>query len=181
MKRKTLSREKIKDAFVFLFEGKSVGEISIAELCRTAGVNRSTFYSYYSNPYEVFKDIAEDYLAKTALYAKQQVVAGGDFTLWLSSVLGYIKEHLAFSKIISRMNREEILYAVKNGIPDFKNYFSCALKKSKPELTDSQRSALANFIIYGTIGLISDWIEGDCAADTVLTARRIVGTISACL
>ena len=41
------SKEKIKKAFMELFQTKEPDEISVVELCKKAKVNRSTFYAHY--------------------------------------------------------------------------------------------------------------------------------------
>ena len=41
------SRAALKKAFLELFQTKEPEEITVVELCRKAGLNRSTFYAHY--------------------------------------------------------------------------------------------------------------------------------------
>ena len=43
------SKAAIKDAFLKLVKKKEPEDITVIDLCRKAGVNRSTFYAHYSN------------------------------------------------------------------------------------------------------------------------------------
>ena len=48
-----MSRKRMEDAFVALLGKKNPNAITVSEICRTAGVNRATFYSNYGGIYEI--------------------------------------------------------------------------------------------------------------------------------
>lgn len=50
------AKEKLCQALIYLMDEKAFEELSITDICREAGVNRSTFYSYYSNQMELLED-----------------------------------------------------------------------------------------------------------------------------
>ena len=54
------SRAALKKAFLELFQTKEPEEITVVELCRKAGLNRSTFYAHYSYVDELIKEIIWD-------------------------------------------------------------------------------------------------------------------------
>lgn len=47
----------LRDAFVSLLKTKSLNDITVAELCRTANVDRRTFYNHYNNVGEIIDEI----------------------------------------------------------------------------------------------------------------------------
>lgn len=55
--RKT--REALRTAALALVEEHPIQEVTVSELCKRAGINRTTFYKYYSVP----SDVLEEYLA----------------------------------------------------------------------------------------------------------------------
>ena len=61
-KRKRLSVELLKQALIELLQKKDMDRISIKELCETAGINRSTFYTYYDTQHELLEEIEDDIL-----------------------------------------------------------------------------------------------------------------------
>ncbi len=63
-KRNGKSKEAIKKALVRLSKNKLYTEISIRELCREAGLSRSTFYNNYRSCNDVIEEISADYIAQ---------------------------------------------------------------------------------------------------------------------
>ncbi len=56
---------RIKLALRTLLNSKSLSRITVAELCREAGVSRTAFYGNYSNTYQAFRDLADDFLCNS--------------------------------------------------------------------------------------------------------------------
>jgi len=57
--RVMLTKRMLLDALVDMLENKEIGEISVTELCRHAGVNRTTFYKHYSTPNDILTELAQ--------------------------------------------------------------------------------------------------------------------------
>lgn len=55
--RRTMTKRLLKESLIELLKEKDIRKINITELCRAAGVNRTTFYCHYSNQYDVLKDM----------------------------------------------------------------------------------------------------------------------------
>ncbi len=63
--RRTLyTRMVIKEALLNLLAEKEYADITIADLCREAEINRGTFYLHYSNLREVLEELFDDALGK---------------------------------------------------------------------------------------------------------------------
>ena len=52
-KRRKASREKIEKAFMELIQSQELSKISVSEICKITGLNRTTFYSNYTDIYEL--------------------------------------------------------------------------------------------------------------------------------
>ena len=50
------------NALITLLNGKPLDQITITELTRQADVNRATFYAHYSNVYDLFRHVEEDFM-----------------------------------------------------------------------------------------------------------------------
>lgn len=50
----------LKTALLKLLEEKPIDKITIYELCKVAQINRTTFYKYYGNQYDLLEDIEKD-------------------------------------------------------------------------------------------------------------------------
>ena len=52
-KRKTSTKEDIKEALIQLLSEERFDTISISKLCKRAGINRGTFYLHYQDKYQM--------------------------------------------------------------------------------------------------------------------------------
>lgn len=59
-RRTRKSKEALKNALLELLKKKTLHEIQIKQLCEKADVNRSTYYSNYSDLQEILRDIYQD-------------------------------------------------------------------------------------------------------------------------
>jgi len=50
----------LKDALALILEEKNLADVTIKELCLKAGINRSTFYSNFSNIHDLIEAMEED-------------------------------------------------------------------------------------------------------------------------
>ncbi len=58
-KRRQQSREKIEKVFVELLQTKEITQITVSDICKRTELNRSTFYSNYTDIYELADTIRE--------------------------------------------------------------------------------------------------------------------------
>ena len=66
------TKKRIVDAFVALYEEKDIAQITVRMICEKAGINRSTFYTYYTDVYdlrtqqqtEIINEVYETILSK---------------------------------------------------------------------------------------------------------------------
>ncbi|MEO1816938.1 MAG: TetR/AcrR family transcriptional regulator [Acetobacterium sp.] len=54
-----VTRQNLIDAFWLLYCKKSIDKITVKEICDVAGYNRSTFYVYFKDTYEILAEIEE--------------------------------------------------------------------------------------------------------------------------
>lgn len=60
--KKKQAREAMEGAFIHLLRKKPIDQISITELCKKAGVNRSTFYAHYLDIYDLMDQVSEHFV-----------------------------------------------------------------------------------------------------------------------
>ena len=56
-----LSKKLLKNALLELLREKRIDKISISELCSAAQINRTTFYKYYGNQYDLLAEMEQDF------------------------------------------------------------------------------------------------------------------------
>ena len=70
------TRERIVDAFLVLYEGRSIREVTVAQVSAAAHVNRSTFYEYFDSVYDLL-DQVEDALVEQVARAAEEAAGDG--------------------------------------------------------------------------------------------------------
>lgn len=75
-RRRKESREKIEKVFVELLQSKELGQIRVSELCKLAGVNRTTFYANYPDIYGLADAIRDRLEAGLADMYQEEIAAG---------------------------------------------------------------------------------------------------------
>ncbi len=58
-RRRQSSCERIERAFLELLQGKEINQITVAEICKNTGLNRSTFYANFQDVYDLADKIRE--------------------------------------------------------------------------------------------------------------------------
>ena len=61
-RRIRMTKRMIKDALLELMEHQDLANISVTAICETADVHRSTFYKYYTDPFDLVRESEQDFL-----------------------------------------------------------------------------------------------------------------------
>ena len=94
-KRKKESMERIEKVFIELLQTKALDKISVSDICKHAGLNRTTFYANYTDIYglaDTLRDKLENEMFK--LY-KEEVEQGFNSNDYLK-LFRHIKENQIF-------------------------------------------------------------------------------------
>lgn len=71
----------IRDAFWTLYQQKSIEQITVKEISDLAGYNRSTFYQYYKDVYDVMEQIQEIVFESIEAFSRLAVTTGHEKSL----------------------------------------------------------------------------------------------------
>lgn len=164
--------EKMQTALIDLLEEKKFEEITVVDVCKAAGVNRSTFYSHYGNTYDLLE---EGYRNKLREF-------GGYFDRTLTTFEGIEKERLIF---VSPEYLLPYLEFVKNNKKFFKIYMthlsSFNVDRAYSTLYENvfvpvcekngvkdrrMINYMAKFYLQGINSLVLEWVTNDCSDDT---------------
>lgn len=133
-------------AALSLIEEHSIRDITVSELCKRAGINRTTFYKYYSVP----SDVIEEYLAdvQEQIFSTVQISRAEEsaslYDIFLEICLKYYTDPL-FSKLYTYYHQNNLSYIEKqitSGISNFPYDKSCVY-----------------FIAGGVDAVLTRWIE----------------------
>lgn len=122
-KRRKESRAKIEVVFLDLIQDKELNQISVSEICKKSGLNRTTFYANYVDIYDladnIRKTLEENYFYN--YFEPNQVISS------LTKLFYHIKENQLFYKTYFKLgydsNYKIIGYSKELAFKHFNNKF----------------------------------------------------------
>ncbi|MBE5756349.1 MAG: TetR family transcriptional regulator [Clostridiales bacterium] len=173
---------KMDNALLSILEVKDFDYITINEVCKKAGVNRSTFYLHYQNLYELLEETINYFMEKLfvkfssieTISDKQIETASFDelFLItptYLLPYLEFIKENKKLFHVV--INKPEIMKSnliYKNLSKDF---LFPIMKRFK--VKDEEMTFRLSFYVNGIMAIITEWIKEDCKTEIKKLANLI--------
>lgn len=105
------TKKALKKAITTLLENESIDNISVTDICKEAEINRVTFYTHYSDKYELLKDQLKDILnyvnQQNRLYYEQNKT--GDFIKDLTHTVSHsvYKTCVIHKKFVHSLTKKE--------------------------------------------------------------------------
>lgn len=96
-KRKKKSVKRIEKVFIELLQARDLNDISVSDICKRAGLNRTTFYANYTDIYGLADTIRDKLEAEVADLYKEEVTHGFNSNNYLK-LFRHIKENQLFYK-----------------------------------------------------------------------------------
>ena len=168
-------------ALLDLLEKKDIDFISVTEITKKAGVNRSTFYLHYDNIYELLDETIENTNKKFAdamsIKAPFQISTKKEAFLltddFLISYLEFCKEH---KQILKLAHKRPNLFRNKDVYQRmYEAIFYPAI--SRFVKAENDRTYMLEFFTHGVVAVINKWVELDCVAPM----QEIVRIINKCV
>ena len=176
--------KKMQGSLISLLEKKSFAEITISEICQKANVNRSTFYSHYSNTVDLLNetwnsmqiDALKDIQDKGADINLKDIESMDKNELILISPK-FLIPYLTFIK----ENKDLYLIYVENATTFSKNAFNDIFKNianpvfKKYDIKDEVVAFyLTKYYITGVTSIVSEWVRKGCKDDIMLICEIIM-------
>ena len=149
-RRRKTSVEKIEKAYIELLQEKERKNISISLICENAGVNRSTFYAYFIDLYDLETSIKEKLLAKFCEVYNDKIKMRGEFSDFIK-LFYHIKDNKALYKAYFKFGEGFTVNDMRYDIGEATKYFN-------NEFIDYH----IEFFYNGLNAVIKKWLEGDC-------------------
>ena len=174
---------KMHRALFTLLEHKDFSEISIMDICKLAGINRSTFYAHYENTYDLLQEAHSGLIANffnecsfdnPVDISDMRSLSNDDLNFitpkYLLPYLEYIKKHKRLFKIYANnarafeVNRMDDALMEKVFVPIF----------AKHGITDKKLiTYVQKYFLKGIDAIINEWIERNCEDDVLFICEVI--------
>lgn len=156
------TKQSLLEAFIRLAETTPVDAITVTQLCQEAGINRTTFYRYYSIPMDIIVQKAEELTAQT-LYS-QDPPLDSTYEFMLRTCKCYYD------------NRNLMKLYLKAGnslLPLYSDYMTHRFPAEK-----IFRDPVRNFLAGGVSGVILGWLHAGSATPPEEVAQYLYDCIS---
>lgn len=155
-KRVDLTRILLKTALLGLLENKSIGKITVKELCDTANISRSTFYANYYSIYALIDDIEQQILDDT-----DKIFQDYPEDLAVVKFLGYIRTNNAIMRpVLFNMTSHKFYDRFIQHCLG-KNVDKLSKMSSLHDWPQADIGYYANYYTYGMLGLIKYWMQSN--------------------
>ncbi|MGN0516881.1 TetR/AcrR family transcriptional regulator [Eubacterium sp.] len=160
--RTRLSKMLLKNALMDVLKEKgSVNKVSVREICERAELNRSTFYTHYSQPKDLLIELEDEILQSTKEHL-EKIGAENDLGAhkYISSFLKYIKDN----------DKQFRTLLIDSADPDFRSRFMQQTIVQFVENLDISFSPeieqyIYSYILNGSTGILIQWIRSDYECD----------------
>lgn len=149
-KRKRESIERIERAFIELLKTKELEEIHISDLCKRAGLNRTTFYANYADIYGL-ADSIRDKLEKNLSHLYQSEITQGFNSNDYLKLFRHIKENQIFYQTYFKL-----------GYDDNYTIFTYDTALARQHFQDRFIEYHMEFFKSGITRIIKLWLQNGC-------------------
>ena len=178
--------EKMDSALMEILKTKSFEYITVSEICKKAGVNRSTFYLHYENTRDLLEETIRNMTDNFVSYfVPDGKISPINFEESQKDKLVFISEEYLMPYLsYFKENRKIFLTVFENGKlfgfeetyeKLFNNIFNPILDVFK--FPESERKYVMAFYLNGINSIIMEWIREDC----VKPEKEVVKIINDCI
>ncbi|KWX69895.1 TetR/AcrR family transcriptional regulator [Paenibacillus jilunlii] len=152
--REKLTQLLLKQSLISLLKEKNISQISVKELCTSAGINRSTFYLHYANAYELHTQLEQDIIDNANNYL-EKIEANNNAKLYVLAFLDYIKKNDELFSVMllttpnNTLFSKRLLNAILMNIDDH-------LQLSVPK---SKKPFIYTYLVNGSLAILQMWIQ----------------------
>lgn len=163
------------EALLYFLDKKDFEFITIKEICKKAGVNRSTFYLHYENLNDLLEETI-NYVGNKFKAKFDDIENNDDFTKAILTNSKYLKPYLTFIKenlkIYKLMHEKPHLFKIDYITKHlYENIFDIAL--SNHLVLEKEKKYIFAFYTDGVLWIIKKWIESNCDDDIDLVINII--------
>ena len=161
------TKKAIMDCFLNMLKRKNIDRVTVTDICEECGINRNTFYYYFSDIYDVLDTVLIEETEKNI-----DITEDATFYETYSKAASVIIEYrVAVIHVYNSRNRDIIEKYLHNTTEYLVGLFVKRYCEGR-KLTESDREYITCFYSYSIVGIVSRWIgEGMPPYDKDLIKR----------
>lgn len=158
--RIALTKRLLKESLIRLMKNKNIQNISISELCKDAGINRTTFYNHYYTPYGVLKEIEENMIDDMQNILKDKTEQNDwTFKARVEVICNYLKSNSETAKLLFKNNSTESEFT--NRLFQIPKEYLGNYKYFSDDYDQTSQFLITSFLKSGIYNLVQSWLLND--------------------
>ena len=154
--RTRLTKALLRQAMLRQLETKGVDRVTVVGLCQDAGINRSTFYRYYSAPGDVVQDLQQSIL-EDIRQIMARIDPGSEVTYLrqMDAVFDYLYQN--------RRSIRLLLSSMDFGLQLLESTMQTAglMKRQALRMDETDRQMAATMLLHGGYSLVRQWLMAE--------------------
>jgi AcrR family transcriptional regulator len=152
--RERLTKLLLKQSLISLLKENNISQISVKELCSTAGINRSTFYLHYANAYELLEHVEQEIISNTREYL-EKIDASDSGVTYILAFLDYIKKNDDLFTVMLFKSNDGVLFPqrlLNEILMKIDNHLQL-------NVTENLKPFTYAYLVNGSLAIIQEWIR----------------------
>jgi len=150
-----VSKAMLKEALLKLLQKEDLGRITVAQLCDTAQINRTTFYKYYVSTYDLLAEIENDLFEELEETLNNSSLSEKDM---LSYNITFLDKNRDKMKVLFNALSNDSFFDHLMRQSFISTFFDREILQNFPP---SESKYMRLFISHGIYAIIRDWISSD--------------------
>lgn len=179
-----LSASLMGETLLRLLSEKDFQEVTVKEVCRLAGVNRSTFYLHYDNLPDLLTETIEQLMEQLKARYERMPFPSIE-TADLESLILFRKEYVVpyLEYVKEYRHAFKAAFSKPQALNVRKTYEGLYERVFEPILVrygvkEKERRYMIRFYMSGIHQIIEEWVENNCLDDAVFISDIIVNCIN---
>ena len=159
-RRIKLTKRLINESFIELLQAKPFNKISVKEICDNADINRTTFYNYYDDQYDLLSNIEDNFINDINTLLKKYDFFNSNrvnVDTMLLEILNYIKDNKLIFLSLFETYDANFINRIVNVLGEA---FIKMLQKGKG-LNKKEAEYELYYVVYGILNVIRQWLLND--------------------
>ena len=146
----------IRKSLLALLTKKTIKEITVSELCKTAQITRGTFYNHFFDVFDVYDSIEQEFIEQL-----EERVANTDVThldnKFIFEIIQLIYDNSDLISVLVGDFKDTMLFEKVYAFSREK-YIGEFIEKC-PGIAEEKIKMVFTYIVNGSMGLLIEWIE----------------------
>lgn len=158
-----MKKDAIKEHFLNELKIKPINKISVTSLCKNVSINRSTFYEYFLDIYDLLDKIEDDFIYESIKLSNKIKESDYDTYDITSYVLDFIYQYKDLLKVLVFKNHhKEFEDKINSIILDLFDYMVLKNYTLPNDMSTKEYKRLLVFLTAGYYQIYKNWIIEDC-------------------